>query len=213
MDYQDTEALCSLDTRLSDAEFEPGTRSRVRHGRKRASYRRETIYRLIDDLKLGHMGFNWQGETFVIPITLWRVEHQLYFHCANKSRLQRHLQQGGKVCISVAESSEWVLAKSAYHHSANYRSAVVFCRGERVTDPKEFDHAFEVVIDQIEAGRWQQVRKPNAIERKATALMKLTIEEASYKSRSGGPSEEQEDLALPVWHGTRPVCPFHTQEN
>lgn len=118
------------------------------------------------------------------------------------------LEQGEQICVSFAECSEWVMAKSAYHHSANYRSAVLFCSGERVVNPTEFDRVFKVVINQIEPDRWQQVRHPSAQERKGTALMKLTIDEGSFKSRTGGPNEEPEDMELPVWHGTKPVCPM-----
>jgi len=101
------------------------------------------------------------------------------------------------------------MAKSAYHHSANYRSAVVYCTGSKVSDEKEFDYAFEVLIEQMEAGRWQQVRIPTKQERKATSLIKLQINEGSYKSRTGGPADEPEEQSLPVWTGTTAVCPFH----
>jgi len=184
-------------------------KSRVKRVAKRASYNKEDIFQLIDDLKLGHVGFVVNGQVFVIPITLWRIEGYLYLHVANKSRLQRLIESGQEVCISFAESSEWVMSKSAYHHSANYRSAVVYCSGERVTDAEEFDHAFKSIIDQLETGRWEHIRPPNPNERKATALIKLTINEGSFKSRTGGPNEDPEDMALPVWHGTKPVCPFH----
>ncbi len=183
-------------------------RSTVRRVTARASYEYADVLALVDDLKLGHVGFVEQGQVYVIPLTMWRVGRHLYFHSLNKCRLQRLLEQGGEVCVSFAECSEWVLAKSAYHHSANYRSAVVYCRGERVTDPLEFDAVFREVINQLEEGRWDQVRPPSAQERKATALMKLEILDGSYKSRSGGPNEEPEDMALPVWRGTKPVCPF-----
>lgn len=184
-------------------------RSTVRHTRERASYYKEDVFRLIDDLKLGHVAFTINAQVTVIPITIWRVGEYLFFHCANKGRMQKHLESGGEVCISFAECTEWVMAKSAYHHSANYSSAVVFCTGERVTEEGEFDAAFKVIIDQIEPDRWDSVRVPNKIERKATALMKLTIDDGSFKSRTGGPSEEIEDLSLPIWHGTIAVCPFH----
>jgi len=186
-------------------------RSTVRHTRERASYFKEDVYRLIDDLKLGHIAFAIDAQITNVPITIWRVGDYLYFHCANKGRMQKHLESGEEVCISFAECTEWVMAKSAYHHSANYRSAVVFCRGERVVDEDEFDAIFKVIINQIEPGRWDEVRAPNKIERKATALMKLTIDEGSFKSRLGEPNEENEDLSLPVWHGTLPVCPFHQE--
>ncbi len=183
--------------------------SRVRRGAKRASYDKAAVWQLVDDLKLGHLGFISDGAAIVIPMTLWRVDEHIYFHVANKSRLQKLLEDGQQLCVSLAECSEWVMAKSAYHHSANYRSAVLYCSGERVTDAAEFDRVFESVINELESGRWDQVRPPSVQERKGTALMKLSIEEGSFKSRSGGPNDEPEDLALPVWHGTVSACPAH----
>ncbi|AQA19004.1 hypothetical protein BST95_12895 [Halioglobus japonicus] len=188
-----------------------GQRATVKRARQRATYEKAAIYRLIDDLKLGHIGFTWEDQLHVIPMTVWRVDDALYFHTLNKSRLQRLLEAGGEVCISFAECQEWVLAKSAYHHSANYRSAVVYCRGRRVIDPQDFDRAFSVCINQLEAGRWDKVRPPSDQERRATALIELEIVEGAGKSRSGGPNEEPEDMSLPVWHGTVPVCPYHSE--
>lgn len=183
--------------------------SKVRRAAKRASYELNDVVSLVNDAKLGHLGFIANNRPVIIPITLWAVGEYLYFHVANKSRLQKMLEAGGEVCISVAECSEWVMSKSAYHHSANYRSAVLFCTGERITDITEFDEAFKNIINSIEADRWDNVRPPSSQERKATALMKLTINEGSFKSRTGGPNEEPEDLALPVWNGTLTACPFN----
>lgn len=183
--------------------------SKVRRVAKRASYEKSKIYQLVDDLRLGHVGFVVNNRPVVIPLTVWRVDDHLYLHVANKSRIQRLIESGGEVSISFAEYQEWVMSKSAYHHSANYRSAVLYCTGSRVNDDVEFDRAFEVIINQIEEGRWDNVRSPNKLERKATALMKMTINEGSFKARTGGPIEEPEDLSLPVWNGTKPVCPYH----
>ncbi|MFT7185255.1 MAG: nitroimidazol reductase NimA-like FMN-containing flavoprotein [Pseudohongiellaceae bacterium] len=184
-------------------------KSQVRRGAKRASYRKKEVFHLIDDLKMGHVGFVVNGQVYVIPLTVWRVEEYLYIHVMNKSRLQRLIESGEEVCLSFAECNEWVMSKSAYHHSANYRSAVVYCVGERVTETNAFNDAFKDVIEQLEEGRWAHIRPPNPNERKATALLRLSIREGSFKSREGGPNEEPEDLALPVWNGTKPVCPFH----
>jgi len=180
-------------------------RSQVRRGAKRASYDREPVYQLIDDLKTAHLGFVEDGEPRVIPITCWRDGDNLYVHTGNKGRLAKYLQSGQLVVLSFAETSEWVMSKSAYHHSANYRSAVVYCHGETVTDEAEFDNAFRVVINQLEAGRWEQVRPPNRIERKATVLVRLPMHEGSFKSRTGGPVEEPGDMDLSIWNGTLPV--------
>ncbi|MBB1488472.1 pyridoxamine 5'-phosphate oxidase family protein [Oceanospirillum sediminis] len=196
---------------LQTDELPHGSKSTVRRGAKRASYKKSEIFHLLDDLKLAHVGFISDNCPVIIPITVWRIDESIYFHVANKSRLQRILEQGQEVCLSLAECSEWVMAKSAYHHSANYRSAVLYCTGERVTDDQEFDEAFKSVINELEADRWQHLRPPSVSERKATALMKLTIIEGSFKSRSGGPSEDPQDIELDVWHGVLPAgsCPFH----
>jgi nitroimidazol reductase NimA-like FMN-containing flavoprotein (pyridoxamine 5'-phosphate oxidase superfamily) len=183
--------------------------SRIRRVAKRASYDLDKVVALVNDVKTGHIGFISNERPTIIPITVWAVGVHLYLHVANKSRLQRLLEAGGEICVSVAECSEWVMAKSAYHHSANYRSAVLYCTGERVTDEAEFDDVFKAIINDLEAGRWDKVRAPNAIERKATALMKLTINEGAFKQRTGGPNEEPEDMELPVWHGNISACPMH----
>lgn len=183
-------------------------KSRVKRGAKRASYEKAKVFTLVDKLKLAHLGFVSEGRAIVIPMTVWRVEEFLYFHVPNKSRLQKLVEAGEELCISLAEATEWVMAKSAYHHSTNYQSAVLYCTGERVVDEQEFDQAFKAIINDLESDRWQQIRPPSASERKATALIKLTIQEGAFKSRTGGVNEEPEDLHLPVWHGTKPVCSY-----
>jgi len=199
------------DLKVTDENsFPHSEHSKVKSGHKRASYKKQPVHHLVDDLKLGHIGFIWNKRPVVIPMSVWRVDDDLFFHVANKSRLQKLLEAGEEISISFAESKEWVMAKSAYHHSANYRSAVMYCTGSRVTDDVEFDHAFEVFIEQIEKGRWDKVRAPSKQERKATALMKLTINEASFKYSTGGPTIEAEDEGYDVWTGIVDVCPVHS---
>ncbi|MCD1649390.1 pyridoxamine 5'-phosphate oxidase family protein [Marinobacter adhaerens] len=180
-------------------------RSRVQRAVKRASYDRETAYRLIDRLKTAHVGFVEDGEPRIIPITAWRLGDDLYLHTLNGGRLSRRLGSGTLLCISFAVTNEWVMTKSAFHHSANYESLVLYGRAEPVTDDAAFDAAFRSIINQIEPGRWEQVRAPNDKERKATALFRIPIEEGAFKSRTGGPNDDPEDLGLPVWHGTVPA--------
>lgn len=180
-------------------------RSRVQRAAKRASYDRETAYRLIDRLKTAHVGFVEDGEPRIIPITAWRLGDDLYLHTLNGGRLSRRLGSGALLCISFAVTNEWVMTKSAFHHSANYESLVLYGRAEPVTDDAAFDAAFRAIINQIEPGRWEQVRAPNDRERKATALFRIPIEEGAFKSRTGGPNDDPEDLGLPVWHGTVPA--------
>lgn len=180
-------------------------RSQVRRASKRASYDRAPAYALIDRLKTAHLAFVEDGEPRIIPITAWRLNDDLYVHTLNGGRLSQRLQAGVQLCISFAITEAWVLTKSAYHHSANYQSLVLFGKATPVTDATEFDAAFAAIINQLEPGRWGQVRAPNTKERKATALFRIPIEEGAFKSRSGGPNEEPEDLELPVWHGTLPA--------
>ena len=195
-------------TDLAGATASPLTacpRSRVQRAVKRASYDRETAYRLIDRLKTAHVGFVEDGEPRIIPITAWRLGDDLYLHTLNGGRLSRRLGSGALLCISFAVTNEWVMTKSAFHHSANYESLVLYGRAVPVTDHAAFDAAFRAIINQIEPGRWEQVRAPNDKERKATALFRIPIEEGAFKSRTGGPNDDPEDMALPVWHGLIPT--------
>jgi nitroimidazol reductase NimA-like FMN-containing flavoprotein (pyridoxamine 5'-phosphate oxidase superfamily) len=180
-------------------------RSRIMRAAHRASYSRADIYALIDKLKTGNVAFVENGEPRCIPITVWRYQDNLYLHVLNGGRLSKQLNSGNLLCISFAETTEWVLSKSAYHHSANYHSAVIYGVAESVTDDNEFDAAFATIINQLEVGRWDKVRAPSVKERKATLLFRIPISEGAYKCRSGGPSEDPDDLDLPVWHGTIPA--------
>jgi len=183
-------------------------RTKVRRDNKLASYDRHKVIELIEDVKLGHLAMVIDNEPLVMPITLWAHQNDLYIHVAKNNRIQRYLESDKQVCISICEQTEWVLAKSAESHTVNYRSAVIYCTGKRVNDVTEFDQSFKTCINQIEEDRWDKVRPPNDEERKVTALMRLTIEEGSYKSREG-PSDEPEDMALPVENGLIKICPYH----
>ena len=180
-------------------------RSRVKRAPQRASYEREPAYALIDRLKTAHVAFVEDGEPRIIPLTVWRLGDDLYLHTLNGGRLSQRLGSGAQLCISFAVTNEWVMTKSAFHHSANYESLVLFGKASRVTGEDEFDAAFRAIINQLEPGRWEQVRAPNAKERKATALFRVPIGEGAFKSGPGGPNDDPEDLDLPVWHGTRPA--------
>ncbi len=184
-------------------------RTKVRRANKRASYDRSKVIELIDDVKLGHLAMVIDGEPLVMPITLWAHHTNLYIHVAKRNRIHRYLESGKQVCISICESKEWVLAKSAYRHSTNYRSAVIYCSGERVTDSIEFDRSFKSCINQMEEDRWDKIRPPSNKEREVTALMRLTIEEGSYKERTGGSVEDPEDMDLPVENGVVAICSYH----
>lgn len=176
-------------------------RSKIKRAAKRASYERAPAYALIDRLKTAHVAFVEEGEPRIIPITAWRMGDDLYVHTLNGGRLAPRLESGVQLCLSFAVTEEWVMSKSAFNHSANYQSLVLFGKATKVTDEAEFDAAFRTIIDDLEPGRWDQVRAPSLKERKATALFRIPINEGAFKSRTGGPVEEPEDLGLPVWHG------------
>jgi uncharacterized protein len=184
-------------------------RSTVKRAAKRASYDRLELYSIIDTNAIGHIGFIENNTPFVIPLNVWRMDNALYLHCLNGGRLSKHLATQDQVCVSFAEHNAWVLSKSAYHTSANYRSAVLFGQFTQVRDQEEFDRAFATVINQIEAGRWDKVRQPSPTEIKTTAMLKMDIHEGSVKSRTGGPNEEPDDLELPVWSGILPLITSH----
>ena len=180
-------------------------RSQVKRAPQRASYEREPAYALIDRLKTAHVAFVENGEPRIVPLTAWRLGDNLYLHALSGGRISKQLASEALVCLSFAVTNEWVLTKSAFHHSANYESLVLFGRASQVVDAGEFDAAFRAIINQLEPGRWDQVRAPNAKERKATALFRVPIDEGAFKSRTGGPADDPGDLDLPVWHGTLPA--------
>lgn len=180
-------------------------KSKVRRSPKRASYERDDLYRIVDDLLMAHVCFVDQGEPVSIPMLCWRVDDDLYLHGSRGSRLMKQLCSGTSVCLSFAELNAWVMAKSAFHHSANYRSAVVFGQFEEVLEEGLQNDIYQSFIEQLEPGRWQQVRQPNQQELKATTLLKMPIIEASVKVREGGPNDDLEDMALPVWVGELPL--------
>jgi uncharacterized protein len=186
-------------------DFEITDLNKIHRLPKRGHYDRETIYDILDATILCHVGFVQDGQPFVIPTNYARQGDTLFLHGATTSRLIRHVGEGGPVCISVAILDGLVLAKSAFHHSVNYRSAVVFGRGRLVEGDAEKLRALELFTERVVPGRWQEVRQPNPHELRATAVVAIDIESASAKLRSGPPSDDEDDLGLPVWAGVLPI--------
>ena len=181
-------------------------RSRVRRLPDRAAYDAETIHAILDAAPVGHVGFVADGRPVVIPMLFGRDGDDIYLHGSVASRLQRTMARSIDVCMTVTHVDGLVLARSAFHHSMNYRSAVLFGRAEAV-DGAEKEHALRVITEHLIAGRWDEVRPPSPIEMRQTAVAKLIVEEASAKIRTGGPIDDDEDLALPVWAGVLPCAP------
>lgn len=183
----------------------PTERTRVRRLPKRGVYDRETIYAILDEALVCHVGFTVDGSPVVIPTIHWRDGDMLYVHGSAASRMLRSLRDGVEACVTVTLLDGIVLARSAFHHSMNYRSAVVFGTARLVDDQDEKIRALEALVEHVVRGRSAEIRSPNELELRQTLVLALPIEEASAKIRTGGPVDDEEDYALPVWAGVLPL--------
>lgn len=180
-------------------------RTRVRRLPERAAYDRDTINAILDAGFICHLGFVADGQPYVIPTGYARAGDRIYIHGSTASRLVRTLSRGVDVCLAVTHVDGLVLARSAFHHSVNYRSAVVLGRARLVTDAVEKMDALRALTNHVAAGRFDEVRIPNEQELKGTAVLALGLEEASAKVRTGPPKDDEEDFALDVWAGVVPI--------
>jgi hypothetical protein len=185
-------------------QFQKSTRNKVKRLPKRGHYDKATIYNILDAGFICHAWFVVNGQPFVIPTAYGRVDDAIYLHGSSKSRMLNSIDEGIPVCLTVTHVDGLVLARSAFHHSINYRSAVVFGTAKEVHG-EEKEKALFVISENILKGRWDEVRGPNAKELKATSVLKLSIEEASAKIRTGPPGDEPEDYALSIWAGVVPL--------
>jgi len=185
--------------------FTPTERTQVRRLPKRAVYDRETVYRILDEGLVCHMAFVADGKPVVIPTNYARHGDALYIHGSAASRMLRTLSTGVEVCAAVTLIDGLVLARSAFHHSTNYRSVVIFGKASVVADPAAKLEALRLFSEHVTPGRWQEVREPNEHELRATAVLTLPLDEVSAKVRTGPPADDEEDYALPVWAGVLPL--------
>jgi nitroimidazol reductase NimA-like FMN-containing flavoprotein (pyridoxamine 5'-phosphate oxidase superfamily) len=173
---------------------------------KRGAYDKETIYAILDEALFVTLAYSKDSVPFQIPTGHCRLGDYLYIHGSVGSGYMRGLASSpATVCLSVTLIDGLVLARSAFHHSVNYRSVVMFSKPELVSDTAEQNHALEAFTNKIQPGRWDDVRKPDAGEWKATMVLKFRIEEASAKIRTGGPKDDEEDYSLPIWAGVVPL--------
>ncbi len=187
--------------------FEVSPINQVKRIPKRAKYDRKSVFDVIDAAWVGHVGIlddRSQGVA-VIPMLHARIDDTLIFHGANSSRLMNYLAGGQPICVTFSLVDGLVLAKSLFHHSMNYRSAVVFGTGCLLEDKSENIAALKAISDKVMPGRWDDARQPSTKELAATAVVSMKIETASAKIRTGNPVEEPEDLPLPVWSGIVPI--------
>lgn len=172
---------------------------------QRAEYDRTVIYQILDEAFICHVGFVVDGEPVVIPMSYARMGDRLVIHGSEASRMMRSLEAGVSVCATVLILDGLVLARSAFDHSMNYRSVVVFGRAYPLNDASEKHEALRRFSEHICPGRWAEVRQPNDNELKATKVLALAVDEASAKIRSGPPVDQKEDYASPVWAGELPL--------
>lgn len=180
-------------------------RTKLKRLPARGSHELETIYKILDAAFLAHIGFCLNGQPFVIPTNFGREGDTLFIHGSAASRMLRELEKGVPACVTVTHVDGLVLARSAFHHSMNYRSVVAFGTARKIEDGERKMHALKVISDHLIKGRWDEVREPNEKEMKQTSVLEFAIEEASAKIRTGGPVDDEEDYDLPVWAGVVPL--------
>jgi nitroimidazol reductase NimA-like FMN-containing flavoprotein (pyridoxamine 5'-phosphate oxidase superfamily) len=186
-------------------DFEPSERTTLKRLPKRGHFERETVYAILDEGFICHVGFNVDGRPFVIPTGYGRMGDTLYIHGSAASRMLKALREGIDVCVTVTLVDGLVLARSAFHHSMNYRSAVIFGKAQLVEDEGEKWRALRAFTDHVMLGRWKESREPNGSELRATMVLSLTLAEASAKIRTGPPIDDEEDYSIPVWAGVLPL--------
>jgi nitroimidazol reductase NimA-like FMN-containing flavoprotein (pyridoxamine 5'-phosphate oxidase superfamily) len=186
-------------------EIQRTDRSTVRRLPKRGVYDREAIHTILDGALHCHLGFVVNGQPFVIPTIHVRLGEALYFHGSPASRMLKTLEQGVEVCVTVTIVDGLVLARSAFHHSMNYRSVMIFGTARVVSSAEEKLRVLHALSDHLVPGRWQEVRAPSPEELKGTLVLSLPIDEASAKVRTGPPLDDEDDYHLPVWAGVLPL--------
>jgi len=190
------------------SEYPITERNQVKRVPKRGQYDRQTVHRILDEGLICHVGFVQDGQPVVIPTLYARRDDTVILHGARTSRMLQHIQAGHPVSLTVTLVDGLVVARSVFHHSMNYRSVVLFGRGQIIEPDEEKLRALEVLTEHILRGRWRDARKPNRQELDATSAVAIAIESASAKVRTGPPVDDEEDYQLPIWAG---VIPFRQQ--
>ena len=184
-------------------------RTRVKRLPERGAYDRETVNSILDEGLVCHVAIAVEGQPFVMPMTYARCGDRLLIHGSGGSRLMRALEGGAEVCVAVTHLDGLVLARSAFHHSMNYRSVVIFGRARAIEGDDAKTAAFREFFEHVLPGRWDDVRKPNGKELAQTAVIELSLDEVSAKIRTGLPADDDEDYELPTWAG---LIPFESTQ-
>jgi nitroimidazol reductase NimA-like FMN-containing flavoprotein (pyridoxamine 5'-phosphate oxidase superfamily) len=183
----------------------PTTRTKIKRLPKRGNFERETIYKILDEGFVCHVGFTVDEQPFVIPTAYARAGDYLLIHGSAASRMMRAMAWEIDVCVTVTLVDGLVLARSAFHHSINYRSVVVFGKAQTVRGDSEKLNALKAFTEHIIPNRWSEIRQPSEKELRATTILALSLKEASAKMRTGDPTDDTEDYALDVWAGVIPL--------
>jgi uncharacterized protein len=185
--------------------FSPTDRTTVRRLPKRGVYDKAEVYAILDEGFLCHVGFAIDGQPYVIPTGYARLGDEIYLHGSAASRMLRSLGDGLDVCVTVTLVDGFVLSRSAFHHSINYRSVVILGRARVLADPAQKIVAMQCFTNHILPGRWEEVRQPSDQELKSTLVLALPLEEVSAKVRKGPPVEDEGDIPRPTWAGVVPL--------
>ncbi len=186
-------------------KFKITGRTKINRMPVRGYHDRETIYKILDESFICQIGFNIDGQVNIIPTLYGRKDDSIFIHGSKNSRMLKSFETGEDICISVTLIDGIVLARSAFHHSVNYRSVVLFGNPIIVKSEEKKKEALNIIMDQIISGRWEDVRKPNEKELNVTSIYKIKINEASAKIRTGPAVDDKDDLDLNVWAGVLPL--------
>ncbi|MGD1912628.1 MAG: pyridoxamine 5'-phosphate oxidase family protein [Rivularia sp. (in: cyanobacteria)] len=197
--------MTTSNNETNQQQLTPTQRSQIKRKAKRGNYETQVIYDILDEALICHVGFTTNNQPFVIPTAYGRVEDKLYIHGSPASRMLRNLSQGIEICVTVTLLDGVVLARSAFHHSMNYRSVVIFGTATLVNNTEEKYEALRAFTEHVIPQRWQETRQPNKQELQGTTVLSLPLTEASAKVRTGNPVDDEADYNLPIWAGVLPL--------
>ena len=190
---------------MTTAENYQTPRTTVRRIPQRGVYDRDTVHQILDEGLICHAGFVFQRQPYVMPMAYVRRGEQVCLHGSQASRLMRAVASGVETCVTVTLLDGLVLARSAFHHSMNYRSVVILGTGAAVEEPAEKMAVLQALSEHIIPRRWADIRGPNEQELRQTLVIAIPIREASAKIRTGPPKDDEEDYGLPIWAGVLPI--------
>lgn len=187
------------------SSFSVTDKTKLKRGPKRASYDKEVIYSILDEGLVCHVSCSWHGQPMIQPTLHWRDGDLLYIHGSSKNGLFQALLAGEEAAISVTLLDGLVFARSAFHHSVNYRSVILYGKAEIIDEETEKRKQLDLMLEKVREGRSAEARPANDAELKATTVIAFKIEEVSAKIRTGGPVDDAEDMKLDVWAGVQPI--------